>query len=309
MKNLKLLTGIIAIGLLVSACSSGNDKRETKTIDSVEHVHGLAYTKDDSIYMASHEGLIKTKDQGESWSFVGDVDFDFMGFHILSDGTMLTSGHPGPNSDQPDPLGLLESKDNGKSWVSKSLLGEVDFHVLTSNETNPNLLFGVIQMEMGEYKPGIYKSTDKGKNWTKLDSTGLLGDLHGIYTLLSIPNDENVLLAGTNEGVYRSDDGGRTWNKADPKRLITALSVIPGSSDLISYSITEDQVGMMISKDNGATWEKVGLDLGKDAVAYFAIHPEQPEKIAVITFENNLMISADGGQNWKTLMDKGELKN
>ena len=68
MKKLKLLTGIIAMGLLVSACSSDNEKEETETIESgykVEHVHGLAYTKDDAIYMASHEGLMKTKDQGE----------------------------------------------------------------------------------------------------------------------------------------------------------------------------------------------------------------------------------------------------
>ena len=232
-----------------------------------------------------------------------------MGFHILSDGTMLTSGHPGPNSDLPDPLGLMESKDNGENWESKALLGEVDFHVLTSNESNPNLLYGVIQMETGDYKTGIYKSTDKGANWVKLDSTGLPEDLHGIYTLLSLPTDENVLLAGTNEGVYRSEDGGETWKLADSNRLMTALSVIPGSSDLISYSITEGEAGMMISKDNGATWEKVGLDLGKDAVAYFAIHPEQTEKMAVITFENNLLISEDGGQNWKTLMEKGKLKN
>ncbi len=228
---------------------------------------------------------------------------------MLSDGTMLTSGHPGPNTDLPDPLGLMESKDNGENWGSKSLLGEVDFHVLTSNESTPNLLFGVIQMEMGDYKTGIYKSIDKGKSWENLKAEGLPEDLHGIYALLSLPNDKNGLLAGTNQGVYRSEDGGRTWKVADGKRLITAFNVIPGSLDLVSYSITDDEAGMMMSKDNGSTWEKVGLDLGKDAAAYFAIKPDQPEKIAAITFENNLLVSEDGGQNWETLMEKGILKD
>lgn len=60
----------------------------------------------------------------------------------------------------------------------------------------------------------------------------------------------------------------------------------------------------MISKDQGVTWEKLGLDLGKDAAAYIAVHPEQPEKIAVVTFENSLLISEDGGQNWEMLMEK-----
>jgi hypothetical protein len=99
--------------------------------------------------------MIQTKDQGETWTKVGNNDFDFMGFHVQSDGTMLTSGHPGPISDLPNPLGLLESKDNGENWETKALLGDVDFHILTSNQKNSNLLFGVIQMESGVYKAGI----------------------------------------------------------------------------------------------------------------------------------------------------------
>ncbi|WP_019153618.1 F510_1955 family glycosylhydrolase [Robertmurraya massiliosenegalensis] len=310
--QLKIFTGIISAGLLLSACSSDSDDNTNETVEDgykVEHIHGLAYTKNDSIYMASHEGMIQTKDQGENWFYTGNNDFDFMGFHVQSDGTMLTSGHPGPDSDLPNPLGLMESIDNGDNWESKSLLGEVDFHVLTSNDTNPNLLFGVIQMESGNYEPGIYKSINKGEKWEKIDSTGLPKDLHGIYSLVSLSNDENVLIAGTNEGVLRSDDGGKTWDSIDSTRLITALSTIPDTSDLISYSILENDAGIMISNDNGDNWEKLGLNLGQDAVAYIAIHPEKTEKLAVVTFENTLLISEDGGQNWETLMDKGTLKN
>lgn len=313
MKNLKLFTGIVAAGLLLSACSSSSDddngKKAVKSGYKVEHVHGLAYTKDDSIYMASHEGLIQTNNQGGDWNFVGGVDFDFMGFHVQSDGTMLTSGHPGPLSDLPNPLGLMESKNNGEKWESKSLVGEVDFHVLTSNDSNPDLLFGVIQMESGKYESGIYKSTDKGENWEKIKANGLPEDLHGVYSLISLPSDKNVLLSGTNAGVLRSEDGGETWKNVDNTRLITALGTIPGTSNLISYSIIENDAGIMISKDNGVTWENIGLNLGQDAAAYIAINPEDADKLAVVTFENNLLISEDGGKNWETLMDKGTLKN
>ncbi|WP_141432567.1 F510_1955 family glycosylhydrolase [Bacillus sp. 03113] len=308
--KLKLLAGMAALGLLLSACSSDGEKEGSKTLDQgykVEHVHGVAYSKDDSIYVASHDGMIVTKDQGKKWSFVGKDDFDLMGFHMQSDGTMLTSGHPGQTSDLPNPLGLLESNDNGKNWKEKALVGKVDFHIITSNESNPNLVYGVIQMESGDYKAGIYKSTDKGEYWEKLEGNGLMNDLHGIYSLLSLPNNENELFAGTNAGVYRSEDGGATWKNVDEKRLITAFSVIPGTSDLISYSVTEGEAGMMISKNNGNTWEKIGLDLKKDAVAYFAIQPNQTEKIVAVTFDNNLLISDDGGQNWETLMEKGKL--
>jgi len=312
MKKLKIYLGIVAVGLLLSACSSGDETKEPETLKSgfnVEHVHGVGYSKEDTIYLASHDGMIQTKDLGKTWTPVGNNDFDFMGFHIQSDGTMLTSGHPGPKSNLPNPLGLMESTDNGENWEAKALQGDVDFHILTSNQKNPNLLFGVIQMESGVYESGIYKSTDRGENWDIVDATGLPDDLHGIYSLLSLPNDENILLAGTNQGVFRSEDGGKTWGVQDEGRAITALSAISGSSDLLSYSITENEVGVMISKDQGATWEKLGLDLGKDAVAYFAVHPEQPERMAAVTYENNLLFSEDGGQNWQTLMEKGKLKN
>lgn len=310
MKRFEILVVVLGVLLLVSACNSKNGKEESKALESgykVEHIHGLALTKDDTLYVASHEGLIKTEDQGETWSLVGNNDFDFMGFHMQSDGTMLTSGHPGKTSNLPDPLGLLESKDNGESWKEKALLGEVDFHLLTSNRSNPNLLFGIIQMNSGNYKPGIYKSIDKGENWELIIAEGLPKDLHGIYTILSHPKDENILIAGTNEGVLRSVDGGRTWENIDSNRLISALSDIPGSSDLISYSITENEDGMMISQDNGTSWEKVGLDLVDNAVTYFAIHPEQTEKLVALTFDNNLLFSTDGGQNWEILMENGKL--
>lgn len=313
--KLKIFAGMTAVGLLLSGCSSSSEskKESSKELDkgyTVEHVHGVAYSKDDLIYVASHEGMIVTKDQEKEWSFVGKDDLDFMGFHMQSDGTMLTSGHPGETSDLPNPLGLLESKNHGENWDSKSLVGEVDFHILTSNESNPNIVYGVIQMGNESYEAGIYKSTDKGESWERVEGTGLMNNLDGIYSLLSLPNSENELLAGTNEGVFRSEDGGATWKLVDEKRLITALSAIPGSNDLISYSIIEGESGMMISKNKGVTWGKIGLDLNKDdAVAYFAIQPKKTEKIVAVTFENNLLISSDGGQNWESLMEKGKLKN
>ncbi|HWO76938.1 MAG TPA: hypothetical protein VNM69_13765 [Bacillus sp. (in: firmicutes)] len=312
MKKIKVFTGIMAVGLFLTACSSNDDSENTQAIESgynLEHIHGLAYTKDDHIYLASHKGMIHSKDQGDNWYYTGNVDFDFMGFHVQSDGTMVTSGHPGPDSDLPNPLGVMESKNEGKDWKSKSLLGKVDFHILTSNQSNPNIMYGIVQMEMGNYKPGIYKSADKGQNWERVNATGLPEDLHGIYSLISLPNDDNALLAGTDIGVLRSQNGGETWEIIDNARLITAINTIPGSKDLISYSVTENDAGIMISKDNGSTWQSIGLNLGQDAAAYIAVHPEQTEKLAVVTFENNLLISEDGGQNWETLMEEGSLKN
>jgi hypothetical protein len=56
-----------------------------------------------------------------------------MGFTIAAPDLFLGSGHPDARDLQagtPPLLGLIRSKDAGKTWQSVSLLGEADFHVL-----------------------------------------------------------------------------------------------------------------------------------------------------------------------------------
>jgi photosystem II stability/assembly factor-like uncharacterized protein len=308
-KRITALAGILSLTIIISGCSSSKDaKAEAKNIEKgfkAEHLHGIAYAEDDNIYVATHEGMLTTGKDGGKWSLKGSYDFDFMGFNVMSDGTMITSGHPGKLSDLPNPLGLMVSENNGEEWKSKSMLGKVDFHILSSNFSNSKVIYGVNQMDSGRYKAGIYVSTDKGKEWEIVDSVGLPEDLHQIYSLISMPDDEKSLMAGTQVGVLRSSDGGKTWKVADSSRLITAISVLPVTKDLISYSITNNEVGIMISKDQGESWENLGNDLGRDAVAYFGVNPKDSNKIAISTFENTVMTTEDGGNNWTTIMDKG----
>jgi hypothetical protein len=303
------LAGLLSLTIIVSGCSSSKDaKAEAKNIEKgykAEHLHGIAYADDQNIYVATHEGMLSTGNSGGKWTLKGNYDFDFMGYHVMSDGTMITSGHPGKLSKLPNPLGVMVSNNNGEEWKSKSLLGKVDFHILSSNFSNPKVIYGVNQMDSGSYKAGIYVSSDKGKGWKIIDAKGLPQDLHQIYSIISLPDDENILIAGTELGVLRSLDGGKTWDVADSSRLITAISVLPKSKNLISYSIANNEVGIMISKDQGATWENLGNDLGQDAVAYFGIDPKDSKKIAISTFENTVMTTVDGGKTWTTLMDKG----
>lgn len=312
MKKYGVIAALITAAVIISGCSSSKEasKEETK-IDKgfkAEHLHGIAYGADQNIYVATHEGMLATGSDGGEWVLKGNYDFDFMGFNVMSDGTMITSGHPGKTSNLPNPLGVMISDNNGSKWDSKSLLGKVDFHILASNFSNPKVIYGVNQMDSGSYKAGIYKSTDKGGEWDRIDSVGLPQDLHQIYSLISMPDDENTLLAGTEMGVLKSSDGGGNWESFDQTRLITAINVLPDSKDLISYSITNEEAGIMVSKDGGHTWENKGFDLGEDAVAYFGINPNDANKMAISTFENSVFTSENGGENWVALMEKGIVK-
>lgn len=302
---------ILSLSVILAACSrSGGEQTNTqvKSGEKIEDIHGIAIADDNTTYVATHEGLFSTKDVGKTWSKVGSFDADLMGFHLKSDGTMITSGHPGAKTDIPNPMGILTSKDKGLNWEAMEFTGKVDFHLLTSSTNNPDIIIGLNQMGTGQFGAGIYKSIDGGEKWEKIEPIGMPEDKHQVYSLLVMPNDDSKLLAGTEDGVLISEDGGMTFNVFDNSRLITAMTMIPNSTEIISYSITNEDAGIMISKDLGKSWDKVGLDLGEDAASVISVNPKNTDHIAVSTFGTSLFLSEDGGETWKQVIESGTLK-
>lgn len=314
----KLLIAVATLSLVVTACGTSNnmapkdgDKNQTAgDVTKIEHMHGVSYAQDgSSLFIATHEGLLTSKNGGASWSKVGKEDLDLMGFNVMPDGTMITSGHPGKGSNYPNPLGFMKSQDAGQTWTPVSMEGKIDFHILVPNSKQTNVLYGLNQMGEGSYGAGIYKSTDGGKNWAQIKPSGLPDDLHKVLSILSLSDNPDVLLAGVEEvGLLRSEDGGKTWKTYDKTRLLTAMQSIPNSNDILGYVITNNGNGIMISKDGGKSWDKLGLDLGKDAIDYISVNPKNTNEIMASSFENSVFVTKDGGKSWTPILEKGTPK-
>ncbi len=318
MKPIRLLVSTALIFVLAACGANGESKDEYKEpgvqkaepITSIEHMHGLTYSQDGKmLYIATHDGLMQSSVESNSWSRAGNLVIDLMGFNVRSDGTMITSGHPGPGMDLPQPLGVMKSKDQGKSWEPVSLQGKIDFHILVPNPKQPDILFGLNQMGEGEYGAGIFKSTDGGVNWEKILPQGLPEDLHKVLSIYSYPNQPDTLLAGTETGLLKSGDAGKTWIPLDAGRIVTAMQWVSNTeNDILGYAITKDERGLMISKDGGSKWEKLGLDLGEDAISYLSINPSNQQQMAAATFGNSVYVSQDGGKEWNAIIEKGKPK-
>lgn len=305
-----VIFSVLSLSLVLAACSSTGEAKLTsvKSGKKIEDIHGVGLANDGTTFVATHEGLFSTKDVGKNWNKVGTSNDDLMGFHMRSDGTMMTSGHPGNNSKYPNPIGVLSSKDLGLHWDMVEYVGKIDFHVLTSYHHDPNIIYGLNQMGTGLYGAGIYKSTDGGKKWAKIVPKGLPDDLMKVYSLLVLPDNTDILLAGTQNGVMISNDGGENWQMFDNTRLITAMTVMPNGKDVIGYSMTNMLSGLMISQDNGWSWKNLGLDLGKDAASSISVNQKDEKQIVVSTFDTSLYETKDGGKNWDKIITTGTLK-
>lgn len=128
-------------------------------------------------------------------------------------------------------IGILKSKDNGKSWEHIGLADSHHIGRILINPENPEVV--VIGVTGHLYSPneerGIYKTTDGGKTWNK---TLFVDNMTGIIDVQHAPNNYNVMFAsswtrdrkawnftgsGNNSAIYKSTDAGETWTKVSTK--------------------------------------------------------------------------------------------
>jgi hypothetical protein len=202
------------------------------------HIHGLsANSESGQILLATHEGLF---DISKNTAVKIGGTNDLMGFTATMDqGVFYASGHPGPGSDLPNPLGLIKTTDSGQTWEAVSRQGESDFHALTTTKSG---LVG--------YDGTLQTSTD-GKTW----KAAVAGFAPAMLT--GNPYSDTVL-ATTPDGLQRSTDAGNTWtlDKAAP---IIQFAAFASATEAVG--VAPDGT-VHISTDAGNTWKRTGKTNG-----------------------------------------------
>jgi len=121
--------------------------------------------------------------------------------------------------------GLIQvTSDGGANWKkSETFTGAPSmtyvYHVLASQHNESVIYATLNNHKRGDFKPYLFKSTDKGNTWTSI--SGNLPERGSTYCLLEDHVDPNLLFAGTEFGVYFSNDGGKAW-----RQLKSGLPVI-----------------------------------------------------------------------------------
>ncbi|MEW1549504.1 F510_1955 family glycosylhydrolase [Streptomyces tsukubensis] len=267
------------LALTLTACSGADDKGKDGTGPSaISHIHGVeVHPGDGKLYVATHNGIYTPGAEGRP-RLVGDRKDDFMGFTLGKDGTFLASGHPAPGRDAPANLGLIESKDTGRSWQDRSLTGEVDFHSLDHAH---DTVYGY------DSTNGLLRVSKDGTDWEKRSSLKALD-------IAVSPTDPGTVLATTESGISRSTDGGRTFAAGSG----TVLAFLDWTDEKSLYGV--DPAGKVsVSADGGKTWRQTGTAPGGGPQALTAVDARR----LVVATQDGVYESVDGGAAFTKRLD------
>ena len=273
----------------------------------VHHIHGLSFDPRDpgALLVATHTGLARIR-LGANPEWVGASRFDLMGFTVspADPGMLYASGHPDLVTYRREGhgnLGLLLSRDGGRTWQSVALKGQTDFHALTYSPEGGGELFG--WSVAGQ--TGLHRISTKTWAAERLPAQGL----RDVLALAASHDLPSRVLAGTPGGLLLSQDRGVTWRPVAgiPRDVpVTAVAYSPTEKRLVYAYIARAGYGLMRSDDAGATWRPTEL-AAKPNEPVVAIAPGPASKVVVATTVASVSVSDDGGRSWRLVLDKGRV--
>ena len=244
------------------------------------HVHGLGLNpKDSALFVATHTGLFRASEGERKAKRVENRYQDTMAFTVMGPDRFLGSGHPDGREKLPPYLGLIESKDAGRTWQERSLQGEVDFHAL---EARGRQVYGY-GSDFKTREARFLASEDGGRRWSRLQAPEPLLDL------ALDPRGTRRLLAAGEQGLHLSRNGGREWRQLEGS---PGLLTWPAGGP--PYLVGQDGV-VQRAADGLRRWQAVGrLDGPPSALA----HGPSGELLAAL-HDGTVKQSRDGGKTWE----------
>ena len=279
----RLAIALLLLAVVVGAGCSGDQAASPSTEavaqdPGVVHVHGLGINpRDGALFAATHTGLFVVGDG--TATRVTDRFQDTMGFTVVGPDQFLGSGHPDFRDTQltlPDKrplLGLVESRDAGRSWQPLSLLGEADFHAL---EAAHGLVYGYDATGQR-----FMVSADR-RRWQVRSRVELVG-------FAVSPTDPKLVVGTTGRTLVRSADGGRSWQRFQGPGLL----VLDWADQIGLWGITADGQ-VWHSPDAAKSWQRPGQVGGQPE----ALLADQGRLYAAV-MKVGIVSSADGGRSWQ----------
>ncbi len=260
------------------------------------------------------DGVYKSTDGGQSWAHLGlekTRHIAAVRIHPQNPEIVYVAAQ-GALHGKSSERGVYKSTDGGKTWKKTLYVDEnTGCADLSMDMNNPRILYAAMweymrypwQVKSGGKGSGLYKSTDGGETWTKLDK-GLPKAMGKMGISVSRANSSKVYAVIESDsrtdkgGVYVSGDGGKSWTQTTKNRYTVQRAwyyteiFADTQNENVVYVLN---VPMLKSIDGGKTFSPVSVAHGD--THHLWIHPANSKNI-ILADDGGATISFNGGQTW-----------
>ncbi|BAO75373.1 glycosyl hydrolase, BNR repeat precursor [Winogradskyella sp. PG-2] len=260
------------------------------------------------------DGVYKSMDAGKTWTHIGlekTYHISDVIIHPTNPNTIYVTAQ-GAQYAPSNERGVYRTMDGGATWEKLLYVNTTTgASSLSMDMTNPRILYASMWqhrrypwiMESGGENSGLYKSTDGGDTWDKME--GGLPDAFGKSGIsVSRANPERVFSVieaeGEKGGVYRSDNAGKTWKQVNKNRVNIARSwyymeiFADPQNENVVYVLNAP---VMKSIDGGRSFFNIPVPHGDNH--HLWINPHDNTNL-INSNDGGANISFNSGKSWST---------
>ncbi len=268
--------------------NAGKDWSQVRTAAEAPAVAVIAIAPSDPsvVYIGVSQGCGKggnlpgyvTTNGGETWAAMGE--------NISS---LVVDSHNARVVTAVNCANVRRSSDGGTTWqpLPSATLPNYTPTLIAAAPSAPKIFYLAYTAEGGSVKTGY--SNDDGESWQFAEPhTEIIGALD----LVVLPNNNQSALLSTTSGIYQTSDSGATWRLLQGSGWEATVPAAPPAGSPPNYRINSTilldpthpgtwwvgtgnrqfaGVGIIQSRDSGATWTQTATALQGRAVQDFAL--------------------------------------
>ena len=215
-------------------------------------------------------GVFKSVDAGETWSNMGLKDTQHIARVLIhpTDSKIVFVAAIGHQNSGNKQRGIFKTTDGGETWKKMLYIDEHTAAIdLVMDHADSNIMYASVwgRSRRGRgsraSRSGIYKTTDLGESWQRLDLGFPKGTNVGRIAVDVAPTNSSIVYALADEGqkdwFYRSEDAGKSWKKMygglQARWDWCEIRVSPDNENEV-YSIGQNS---FVTKDGGSNFAKI----------------------------------------------------
>lgn len=259
--------------------------------------------------VAYGDGVYKSTDGGSTWKNMGLKTSEHIGMIAIhpTNSNIVYIAATGPVWSSGGDRGIYKTTDGGQNWEKVLNVSEhTGFNEIHLDHNNPDILYATAHQRRrhvwtyvsGGPESALYKSTDGGKSWVKLENGLPAGDKGRIALALPKTDTDRIYAMVEGHGTYRSDDRGASFTKQNDYytsgNYYVELVGHPHNADIV-YSM---DTWLHVSQDGGKSWQKVPEKLKHVDNHCLWINPDNTNHM-IAGCDGGIYETYDNAENWE----------